>query len=130
MEKVTLFLLVGGWGRSEVERALEGAHRAAARDLLELLLGTGTLGRAVVATDDPAWGDTLTDLPVTIDLDPPGETFHFGRRLTGLIERYDAQRVLYSGGASAPLLSVEQWGAVLARLGKAGRLVIANNLHS
>nr|HID12459.1 hypothetical protein [Anaerolineae bacterium] len=130
MEKVTLLLLVGGWGQSEVERALDGAHRAAARDLLATLLRTGMIGRAVVATDDPAWGDALIDLPVVVDLDPPGEPFHFGRRLAGLIERYDAQRVLYSGGASAPLLSSERWAEVLARLGEAKRLVITNNLHS
>jgi len=128
--EATLILLVGGWGQSEVEQALGGAHRAAARDLLGVLLRTGVIGRAVVATDDPAWGDTLTDLPVEVDLDLPGEPFHFGRRLAGLIERYDAQRVLYSGGASAPLLSVERWTEVLARLAEADRLVVTNNLHS
>ena len=128
--EATLFLLVGGWGQSDVERALDGAHRAAARDLLELLLRTGMIGRAVVATDDPAWGDMLTGLPVEVDLDPPGEPFHFGRRLAGLIERYEAQRVLYSGGASAPLLSSEHWAQVLARLADAERLVVTNNLHS
>jgi hypothetical protein len=129
-EKVTLLLTVGGWGPSEVERALGGAHRAAARDLLDLLLRTGTIGRAVVATDDPAWGDTLTDLPVEVDLDSVGERFHFGRRLAGLIERYGASRVLYTGGASAPLLSVERWVDVLARLEEADRLAVTNNLHS
>ena len=128
--EITLFLLVGGWGRSDVERALDGAHRAAARDLLEVLLRTGMIGRAVIATDDPAWGETLTDLPVEVDIDPPGEPFHFGRRLAGLIGRCGASRVLYSGGASAPLLSVECWTKVLARLAEAERLVVTNNLHS
>ena len=128
--KVTLLLTVGGWGRSDVERALGGAHRAAARDLLELLLSMGMFDRAIVATDDPAWSETLNDLPVVVDLDPLGETFHFGRRLAGLIERYGAQCVLYSGGASAPLLSAGRWHEVLARLREAQRLVITNNLHS
>jgi hypothetical protein len=129
-EKVSVLLMVGGWGQSEVERALNGAHRAAARDLLEPLLRTGMVDQAVVATDEPAWGDTLADLGVEVDLDPLGEPFHFGRRLAGLIERYGARRVLYSGGASAPLLSVERWIQVLARLGEAERLVVTNNLHS
>jgi hypothetical protein len=88
------------------------------------------IGRAVVATSDPVWSDTLTALPVEVDLDPPGEPFHFGRRLAGLIERYGGRHVLYSGGASAPLLSVERWKEVLTRLGAADQLVIANNLHS
>jgi hypothetical protein len=97
---------------------------------LESLLGTEMIGQAVVATDDPAWGDTLADLPVELDLDLAEEPFHFGRRLAGLIERYDARVVLYSGGASAPLLGVERWRQVLARLGEAQRLVVTNNLHS
>jgi hypothetical protein len=129
-KEITLLLLVGGWGQAEEERAIGGAHRAAARDLLELLLDIGSIGRAVVATDDPGWGETLTDLPVKIDIDLPREPFHFGRRLAGLIERYGAQHVLYSGGASAPLQSTEQWTQALARLGEAERLVITNNLHS
>lgn len=128
--EVTLLLLVGGWEQGGVERALGRAHQAAARDLLEMLLGTGMIGRAVVATDDPAWGDTLADLPVEVDLDPPEEPFRFGRRLAGLIERYDARRVLYSGGGSAPLMSVECWTEVLTRLGEAERLAVTNNLHS
>jgi len=129
-EEIVLLLLVGGRGQSEVERAIDAAHQAAARDLLELLLRADLVGRAVVATDDPAWGGTLADLPVEVDLDPPGETFHFGRRLAGLIERYNAQRVLYSGGASAPLLNFGRWTEALARLGEAERLVITNNVHS
>ena len=129
-DRVTLLLMVGGWGQSKVERALDGAHRAAGRDLLELLLRTDMIGRAIVATDDPAWGETLADLPVEVDIDPLEKPFHFGRRLAGLIERYRAQRVLYSGAASAPLLSVDRWTQVLTRLGEAERLVVANNLHS
>lgn len=130
MEEVTLLLLVGGWGQSDVERALAGAHQAAARDLLETLLKTGAVGCAVVATDDAVWGETLADLPVEVDLDPPGQPFHFGQRLAGLIERYGAHRVLYSGGASAPLLGAGQWCEVLSRLAGANRLVVTNNFHS
>jgi hypothetical protein len=130
VQKVVLFLLVGGWRRGGIEGVLGDAHQAAARDLLELLLHTGRIERAVVATDDPAWGDTLADLPVDVDLDVPGEPFHFGRRLAGLIARYDAQRVFYSGGASAPLLSAEVWNEVLIRLGETDRVVVTNNLHS
>jgi hypothetical protein len=130
VQKVVLFLLVGGWRRGGIEGVLGDAHQAAARDLLELLLHTGRIERAVVATDDPAWGDTLADLPVDVDLDVPGEPFHFGRRLAGLIARHDAQRVLYSGGASAPLLGADVWNEVLIRLGETDRVVVTNNLHS
>jgi hypothetical protein len=130
VEKVTLFLLVGGWGQSDVEHTLGRAQRAAACDLLNVLLSTGLIGRAVVATDDAEWGETLADLPVEVNLNRPGDPFHFGRRLVGLIERYGGKRVLYSGGASAPLMSSERWAGVLTRLAEAERLVVTNNLHS
>jgi hypothetical protein len=128
--KATLLLLTGGWGKSRLEQALQAAHQAAARDLIEVLLNAGLIEQAVVATDDPAWGRTLRDLPVTLDLDPAGIPFHFGRRLVELVQRYDAERVLYAGGGSAPLLQIQQWADVLDRLEHADRLVIANNLHS
>lgn len=130
-QKTTLLLLVGGWGKSQVERALAGAHRAAARDLVSALLDTGLIDQAIVATDDAsAWRDTLAGLPVEIDVDPPEEPFHFGQRLAGLTERHNVQRVLYGGGASAPLMDTGCWVDVLTRLGAAERLVITNNVHS
>ena len=130
MEKTTLLLLTGGCGESEIEQAMCGAHRAAARDLLETLTQFKSIDRAIVATDDPSWGATLADLPVELDIDPPGQPFHFGRRLAELIEHYEAERVLYTGGGSAPLLSGEQWAGVVGRLSQAERLVITNNVHS
>ena len=128
--RTTLLLLTGGCGESPVEQALEGAHHAASRDLLETLLAAGSIDQAVVATDDPAWGRELEDLPVTLDLDPPAEPFHFGERLSRLIRRYDVERVLYTGGGSAPLLLAEEWAMVLDKLACADRVVITNNVHS
>jgi hypothetical protein len=130
MERTTLFVLCGGWGESEVEQAVGGAHRAAARDLLETLTRIESIDLTVVATDEPSWVGTASDGAVEIDIDPPGEHFHFGRRLAGLIERYRAERVLYTGGGSAPLLTPQQWAAVVNALGQTKRLVITNNLHS
>jgi hypothetical protein len=129
-QKTTLLLLVGGRGESKVEEALAGAHRAAARDLLDTLLDTGLIDRAVVATDDAAWRDALAGLPVEMDIDPPDSPFHFGQRLAGLIEEYAARRVLYSGGASAPLMKAVQWVETLTRLAGSERLAVTNNVHS
>jgi hypothetical protein len=123
-------LLTGGWGASKIEQAMDGAHRAAARDLLESFTGLESIDRTIVATDNPSWAATLADLPVEVDIDSPGTRFHFGRRLAELIERYEAQRVLYTGGGSAPLFSTEQWAAVVDQIGQAERLVITNNVHS
>ena len=128
--RVTLLLLVGGWGPSEVEAALRQAHQAAARDLLQALLPSGWVEQAVVATDDPAWAQTLADLPVMVDVDAAGEEFHFGRRVAGLIERCRARAVLVLGGGSAPLLAAEHWEGILARLATRERWAVTNNVHS
>ncbi len=130
MDKLTALVVVGGMGKGVLERALRGAHQAAARDLLARLLRTGWIDRAIVVSDDAAWANELTDLPVTVDIDPPGETFHFGRRLADLIKRHDVKRVLYSGGASAPLMDTHAWEHALHRLARADRLVMTNNVHS
>ena len=106
------------------------AHQASARDLCDVVLGTGLVERAVVATDDAAWGAELAGLPVEVDVDRPSEPFHFGQRLVGLIERFDVRRALYSGGASAPLMSAESWSVALSRLIESDHLVVTNNVHS
>ncbi len=128
--RATLLLLVGGGDSSPVEARVRQARQAAARDLLAGLLATQCVARAVVATDDPAWAQSLSDLPVRVDLDSPDTPFHFGRRLADLIRRYRVDRALYAGGGSAPLMKPSTWQEALDRLSQNDRTVIANNIHS
>jgi hypothetical protein len=86
--------------------------------------------RAVVAAADVSWTVGLAGLPVEIDPDPPGEPFHFGRRLSDLIRRYGIDRALYAGGGSAPLMSADDWRTALAGFGAGGPAAVTNNLHS
>jgi hypothetical protein len=109
---------------------MDGAHRAAAQDLLDMLTQIESIERTILVTDDASWGARLANLPVELDVDPPGESFHFGRRVAELIERHALERVLYIGGGSAPLMSAEQWATVVDRLGRGERMVVTNNLHS
>lgn len=122
--------MVGGGGDSAVERAIRQAREAAARDLLEALLGADLVGRVVVATDDAAWAADLEMPSVELDLDPPGVPFHFGQRLSGLIRRHRVERALYAGGGSAPLMSLDDWRNALDGLGAGGPAAVVNNLHS
>ncbi|MGD1993584.1 MAG: hypothetical protein PVI59_10350 [Anaerolineae bacterium] len=129
-EAITLFVMVGGGGASSVEAAVTQARKAAGRDLLETLLGTGRMGRVILATDDPDWAAALADLPVETDLDPRDTSFHFGRRLADLIDRYQPECLLYAGGGSAPLMRPPDWEAALDRLAGPGPVLVTNNLHS
>jgi hypothetical protein len=133
-EPITAFLLVGGSGQTPVEQTVGAAHHAAARDLLETWAQVDGIGRVIVATDDAAWctGADFASLPIEVDVDPPRRRFHFGQRLTALIERCQAHRVLYSGGGSAPLMHVHQWQTVIHRLQQErhAHVVVTNNVHS
>jgi hypothetical protein len=128
--ETTLILLVGGSGRSGVERELRRARQAAARDLLESLLEADCVSQAVVAADDPAWAQTLSDLPIRIDLDSPGEPFHFGQRLADLIRHHRVERALYAGGGAAPLMDATAWQEVTDCLSDDAHAVVTNNVHS
>lgn len=122
--------MVGGWAESDVERALRRALQAAAVDTIEALLKTGAVGRVVVATDDPSWLPAGGIPEVEVDVDPPDEPFHFGRRLADLILRTGADRVLYVGGGSAPLMGSEAWQEVLEGLSDDRPQAVTNNLYS
>jgi hypothetical protein len=68
---------------------------------------------------------------VTWDLDPPGEDFHFGRRLSGLLAKYPAAAHLYAGAGSLPLLPDAVLAEVLEEVAQAGAArAVTNNLYS
>ncbi len=128
---LTLLLMVGGGREPDpVVGPIRRARQAAGQDLLETLLGTGAVGRAVVATDDGEWGAGLAGPQVEIDLDPPGKEFHFGRRLAGLIRRYRPGQMLYAGGGSCPLMGPDDWFHALQPLERGEAEAVTNNIHS
>jgi 2-phospho-L-lactate guanylyltransferase (CobY/MobA/RfbA family) len=101
---------------------------AAARDTLAR--AAGVFDRIVVATPDREWGESLRDLGVELDVDPPHAPFHFGRRLSDLITKLDLDRIVYMGSASAPLLSRDELASIAQAARAAASAVIANNIHS
>ncbi len=125
-------LLLGKAGPSPAEQCIGQARQAAAHDFLERALDLPEIGQVIVATNDADWvaslEATVNSDRVAFDLDAPEGAFHFGRRLAGLIEKYDVQRALYFGGGSAPLLGREGLAEAIAGLREG--VVITNNLHS
>jgi hypothetical protein len=125
-----LLIMTGVTEESEPERMVSQARQAVTLDLVERALTVPTLGPVVVATNSPEFAQRLAGCPVEVDLDPPGETFHFGRRLAGLIERYGMQRCFYIGGGAGPLMPAAQMADIAAALGGEDRLLITNNFYS
>ena len=69
-------------------------------------------------------GDPIVHLPT-----PPARP-QIGALLAELVDRFDIERLLYFGGAAAPLLSDALLARLLARLGAAERLLLVNNRFS
>ena len=131
MRRVDLVVMSGQHGESDVERMVDSARRAITRDLLDAALGTGAFGTIVLSTNDVELAETWTGVPaVTVELDPPDEVFHFGRRLQWLIARHGIERLVYLGGGCAPLLNARALEDMAERLRTADRLFLCNNFYS
>src|SRR5512136_467313 len=111
-------------------RQMHVVRQACARDLLERAIETQSFDPIIVATGDRVWAASLGQLPVTIDLDGDDGPFHFGRRLAGVIDRFQLTRLLYMGAASAPLLTAADLAQIAAAARQHDRGVIANNINS
>jgi CTP:molybdopterin cytidylyltransferase MocA len=135
---VSIIVMVGGGGPSSVEQAVAGACRAAARDTIERALEAQAADRIIVVTDEAEWASSLSDLPVTIDLEPSpvgkgrvgSAAFHFGKRLAGVIERHNIRRVFYLGGGSAPLVDGATLRAIADSIRHDDGVIVTNNIHS
>ena len=131
MRQVDLIVMHGRTGASEVERLVDDARAAISRDMVDQALATGAFASIVVSTNDLTLAEMLSGRPlVAIEVDPPGEPFHFGRRLQALIAKYRLERVVYLGGGSAPLLSAADLRELAERVRATDRLFVANNFYS
>jgi hypothetical protein len=129
-ETLPLLIMTGVSEGSEPERMVSLARQAATLDLVERALAVLSLGPVVIATNSLAFAQGLADFPVHVELDTPGEPFHFGQRLAGLIASYNMDRCFYLGGGAGPLLPAADMAAIAADLLAADRLLIANNFYS
>jgi hypothetical protein len=130
-QPIGLVMLAGGErGTHPLLNDMRRIRQACARDALERAIESRAYQSLIVATDDARWADTLSDLPISIELDAPDRPFHFGQRLADIVAQYDLQRILYSGAAACPLLTTDQFALIANTLQSHDRIVIANNIHS
>jgi len=127
---VSLVVMTGSGGGSEVERMVALARGAITHDTVDRALAVEAIGRIVVVTDSASVAESLRGKAVHIELEVPGEEFHFGRRLRELIIEQGMEKVFYMGGGSGALLSSEDMGRIAETLLSADKLVIANNFYS
>ena len=128
--QATLFLFVKGTAPSDVERLVADAQLAASLDTLERARAVTEIGTLVVATANAEFAARAAALGARIELDSPREDFHWGKRLSALVDRYAAQTPLYIGGGSGALMSTDDWRAVAQRALQQPNLVVTNNYYS
>jgi hypothetical protein len=133
-ETIGAVILIGSGGTSRQEQLVYQAIQASVLDLLDVL-NMQAISPVIVAGPDLDW------LPETLRVkrDVDQEPFHFGRRLAGLIERYDLSPAIYFGAGSTPLLGQDLIDLLHGMLyqsayGKDSRIpahiALTNNLHS
>jgi hypothetical protein len=126
-----LVLFCGGMKASPAEDAFGEALQACALDTLNEASGTGAFGRLILVADGPAATALRNRLAVgvEVDVDSPGDAFHFGRRLSDVIRHYALERPVYMG-CGLPLVKGEELAAVASVLTAYERAVVSNNFFS
>jgi hypothetical protein len=131
IEEPYLVLFCGGFGETPAEAAFGAALRECALDTLAEALATGAYAGAVFVADEATALRLAGRLPsgVELDVDPPGEAFHLGRRLTEVINRFELSRPVYLG-CGLPLIKGDELAAVAGALAASELCVVSNNFYS
>jgi CTP:molybdopterin cytidylyltransferase MocA len=129
-ETLPLLVMTGVSQGSEPERMVSLARQAVTLDLVERALAVPQLRPVVVSTNSAELAQQLARAPVQVELDPPDEPFHFGRRLAALIAQQGMERCFYIGGGAGPLLATEDLSKAAQAVLAADRLVLTNNFYS
>ncbi len=133
MTSFTALIMCGPAGPSTVEQHMAAARRRAACDAYLALAPLADVAQIIVAA--PVEERTQIPLPesgkIVWEVDPPGQAFHFGERLAGIVRRHHLNRLLYLGAGSMPLLPQADLASAVSALAGAGEgAAITNNVHS
>jgi len=126
----TLIIFCGGPEDSPPERMLAQAKEAIVLDTIERASHIEVISSIIVATNSPRLIERLSGQEVLIEPDPPGESFHFGRRLQEVIRKHSVEVPIYVGGGSAPLFPQEELRGMAERVMEGQELMVTNNLFS
>jgi hypothetical protein len=129
-ETLPMLIMTGSGEGSPPEQMVSLARQAITLDLVDRALSVPALRPIVVSTNSARLAERLEPLPVEVELDPPGEPFHFGRRLAGLVAHHGMERCFYIGGGAGPLLPASNMASIAEAILSADHLLITNNFYS
>ena len=130
MSEVTLLIMTGVHDTGQLEMMMAGARQAITKDIVERAQTVAGISQILLSTNAPALADWAQSRGITVELDPPDSTFHFGQRLRELASKYGAQRLFYMGGGSGALLTAREMADIVERVSDVDRALITNNFYS
>ncbi len=130
-KQVSLVILEGGTICGHLEKQIQMVRQALVFDLIDRAREAG-YNHIVVGTSYTELADALqfSKVDVFLDQSTNKEPFHFGQRLQGIVNKYDLKKVLYMGGASAPLISSSELKYIKEVLEQNEDVFMANNYYS
>lgn len=133
MNAVTAIIMLGPAGSSVVEELVHGAQQLATQHLINALSILPNVERVIIAAPQEEINSLAVEETTRVIFDPDSSVsdFHFGKRLVGIVIKYGLERILYFGGASAPLLPESELERIADDIAVADeRYAITNNLFS
>jgi len=129
-QKVTLVVFEGGLVFSALEVHMQKVRQGMVLDLVDRAR-QGGFEHIIVVTpyQDLASKLQATGVQVAVDREL-GEPFHFGQQLMDVVQSYGLEKVLYMGGASAPLISSGEFQYLRELLEQNDGILLANNYYS
>jgi CTP:molybdopterin cytidylyltransferase MocA len=120
----------GGNPTSEIQRQMTAVRRGVTLDNLAKLLATTEIDQVILCTNYPELAEAAGRLGATVDYQDYSQRLHFGLRLRQVIYKYQPDKLLYMGGAAAPLIRPEELVEVARMTKAADQVVMVNNPQS
>ncbi len=129
-QTVSLVIFEGGAVHGLLETQMQMVRQGLVLDLVERAQEAG-FQHILVVTSYPALAASLKSRAVQVLLDgDTDEAFHFGRRLRDVVDSCRLEKVLYMGGAAAPLISSGELQYLREMLEQNEEAFLTNNYYS
>ncbi len=129
-EKVGVVIFEGGRARTEVERRLLSVRKGVALDNAQKALSADGIDEVILATNYSDLVERADRLGVSTNETADTGKFHFGEHLQHVVELYELDSVIYLGGATLPLIRVDDFTSIADKLRTYKNVVVVNNVQS
>ncbi|HHT46962.1 MAG TPA: hypothetical protein GX004_06680 [Firmicutes bacterium] len=127
---VNVVLFEGGSPAGEIEKMLVRVRHAVLLDNIVKMKQLKEIGALYLLTNYSLLAEEAEAMGAKIIKTENGDSFHFGKALSELINRERLQNVLYMGGASIPLVTADELQEICRRLLNSEAVIYSNNAQS